>query len=206
MKKINQVAFDIINNAKFCSRNETINRACKENSFGYKVKDVKKEIDLILSVKEKRSTTKNIPSLREIIWQPYLSLLHNIAKELPNMGYSMGQYNKVCIKNTTICGRWNNAEEYPKSTKYKATHGDLSFSISAKELKQTKIVGGLITIINQRLSVCNDLYSCEWISSTGNKQYFQLERIEGYIYKDFHFTAKSVKEAKEIVKERRIKL
>jgi hypothetical protein len=204
MKTINHVAFDIINNAKLCSRNEKINRACKENSFSYKVKDVKKEIENIIHLQEIRLDSKKTLSIREHIWQPYRQILSKIAEELPKMGYSMGQYNRVCIKKTNICGYWDNAEEYAKSSKYKAIHGDLRFTLTAKELIKTKIVGALITIINQRIA--GDLFSCDWISSKGSKQYFELIRVPGYIYKDYHFQASSIKEAKEIVKERRIKL
>lgn len=205
MKKINHVAFDIIKNAKYAySDNEKINRANKENSFPFKVKDVRNEIKNIISLQAKRQDYKKVNTTRENIWMPYKPLLYNIAKALPNMGYSMGQYNKVYIAKTNICKFWDDAKEYPARTKYKAIHGDLTFKISAKELRQCKIIGGLITILKRKIE--GNLFECEWVSSKGQKQYFEIIKIKGYLYKDYHFIADNIKEAKEIVRLRRIQL
>jgi hypothetical protein len=198
MKTINKIAYDLIVGSRYSDYKSLLNTANKYTSSPYKVLDVKDEILRIKCLREKRFINNSVISVRDSIWRPYQGLLNNIARSLPNMGYEMGQYNRVYLRKTDFVGRWDNANEYSCSSKYKATHGECVLNISVKELKQTTIIAGLVTVVGEKIQ--KNFFKCKWVTSTGKKQFFRLNMIDGYLFEGYHFTASGLKEAKGFVR------
>ena len=203
-KNISKVAYDIISSSRFPnSLAEIIKGVNKFNVGDNKVKDLKAEVERIFAIKAKRSEYKEFCKLtfRQILWGKYQAKADKMARYIPSAGYTMGQFSTLCVLKTPLLGNWNNAEEYAKSCKYRATHGYVRLNLTAKEFLKSEIVGGIITIYGKKIS--KDLFTCKWIEGRGSKQNTNCARVNGYIHRDYHFTAADSKDAIAIAKKRK---
>lgn len=213
MTKINKLAFDLITNeikrnsnyyiSEYELSKSMIKNIIKSECQEFTVKAVKAEILRIAELRKDRKTFADWQNMtfRQKTWltERKKTKANKIAKYLPNMGYSMGQYNLLKIKNTDLVGSYSNEQEYSKSSKYKASHGFMKFEMTAKEFQKCEVIGGLITIFGKK--VAKDLFACTWIQSEGNYGKTMCIKKQGYIYKDYHFTASNNKDAISKVKK-----
>lgn len=107
----------------------------------------------------------------------------SIAEHLPDSGYSMGEVKEVVVLNN-VMQSYDNTRQYAGRCTWRAKHGSVAVSLTPKEYKNTKIIGGLVTIIGEKVK--KDTYKCKWVKVTGKGHL--PEFVEGYIYKDYHFT------------------
>lgn len=150
-------------------------------------RNAKPEIFNICEKIYKRADKKTI-SVGEFCDNLIRERLANIALYMPNQGYSMGGI--ITVRFSKLQGVFDNRQEYSKSCKYRATHGRYSVTLTLSQLRNTKVIGGLVTYIypNQR----NAVKKCYWYASTGSKNLFELEKVEGYIYNNFHHRDKNL--------------
>lgn len=113
--------------------------------------------------------------------------LDEIARNLPDDGYSMGSMYYVHCKRLT--GQYSRCSEYAKSSHFSAKHSRVDLKITSDEYRNISIIGGLVTYIypNQR----NKVKKCWWYVGRGQKQHFELIKIEGYVYAGYHSTDKA---------------
>jgi hypothetical protein len=144
------------------------------------------EVFNIVSKKLDRAKKEPEKTVRQFCDNLIENRLQKIANAMPDERYSMGSI--VRIK----CGKFevtdNRTEEYSKSSKFRATHGEYSYRFSPSELRNTSVIGGLVTYIypNQRTKV----KKCYWFSGDGKKQHWQLKKVDGFICGDFHSQTK----------------
>jgi hypothetical protein len=105
-----------------------------------------------------------------------------IAKALPDGGYSMGSVVKVSFYGLSSTD--DRTKEYSKSCKYRSSHGDVRLSLTLDEMKNIQVIGCLVTYIypNQKSKV----KKCYWYKGSGSKSYFNLYQVKGYIYAGYH--------------------
>lgn len=117
--------------------------------------------------------------------------LYRVASFIPRMGYSMGQESRVFVAGclVAVC---DTREDY-KGGRYRARHGYQSIYLTVKEAQRVKVVGGLITIFDKELA--KGIWKVRWYESTGQKQYFDLSVISGFLFDNYHFYARNDKEA-----------
>jgi len=115
--------------------------------------------------------------------------LQKIANALPDEGYSMGSVVNVWFNK--ICGQDDRTEEYDGND-WTAKHGRVDLDLTLEELRNIKVIGGLVTYISKQRA---KVKKCYWYSCTGAKQHFELFKVDGFIYGDYHSTNKD--EAKE---------
>jgi len=153
----------------------------------------KKAIDKKQAERIERSEKTTVKSWIDQRLQSKLkNKLENLAAGLPDMGYSMGaKYEIELLK--TFKGIYSNCQTYSKSCKYRPTHGYFELKISLDEFKNSENIGGVFTYIypNQKRKV----KKCWWYERAGEKQYYSIVKVEGYIYKGYH--SKSKEQAKK---------
>ena len=105
---------------------------------------------------------------------------------MPDMGYSMGA--KYTVQYLNFEGSFSDCSEYAKSSKYRATHGNFSLKLSRDEFINAENIASVFTYIypNQKTRV----KKCWWFERVGEKQYYQLKKINGFICGDFHALTK----------------
>lgn len=108
--------------------------------------------------------------------------LYQIAKNLPDEGYSMGS--KITVTCKGLLGMDDRRDYYSKSCKYSETHGSVFLRLTPEELRNTKVIGNLVTYIypDQKRKI----KKCYWYSSEGRKQHFNLTKVEGFLYCGYH--------------------
>ena len=122
-------------------------------------------------------------SVKQWLDAKIIDKLNYLAQYLPSDGYSMGGRRKIVI-NKYLQGSYNDCKEYSNGCRYKANHGFVSYNIHANDLKNYSVIGGLITYIypNQK----SKAKKCYWLEGVGKKQNFKIEKVEGYIYYNYH--------------------
>jgi hypothetical protein len=140
----------------------------------------------IILKRDVRKSLKGEISLKVLLRNRINSKLENLAKALPDEGYSMGS--TVVVKCLSFIGRDDRTQEYARSSKYRASHGRVELIITPQEFRYLRVIGGLVTYIapNQRAKV----KKCYWYEGSGSKQYFTLNKVEGYIFNGYHATDK----------------
>jgi hypothetical protein len=111
--------------------------------------------------------------------------LTEIAKNLPDEGYSMGS--NVRVRFNVLTGRDNRTCEYSHSSNYTAKHGFIGVSFGS-EFKNIKVIGGIVTHVypNQR----NKVKKCWWYVGEGSKSRFELKKDDGFVFGGYHGTDK----------------
>jgi len=114
------------------------------------------------------------------------SRLEQIAKNLPDEGYSMGS--RVVVSVLKFKASDDRTQDYAKSYKYRASHGSVYLNLTPSEFRYTKVIANLVTYIypNQKTKV----QKCYWYVRSGYKSAFHLVKQEGFIFAGFHATTK----------------
>jgi hypothetical protein len=119
-----------------------------------------------------------------------INRLRQIAKNLPDEGYSMGSKILVTVGKGKHCliGQDDRTSEYAHSCKYSATHGRVVLHLKAEELRYTRVIANLVTYIypNQK----SKIKKCYWYVGYGSKSHFELKKKEGFIFAGFHAETK----------------
>ena len=112
----------------------------------------------------------------------FTARLDQIAHTLPDEGYSMGS--EIRVRCAKLTGSDDRRQQYAKSCTWRASHGRIDLKITPDELKNIDCTGGLVTYIypNQR----NKVKKCWWYAGKGQKQHFELIKIEGYVFAGYH--------------------
>ena len=151
---------------------------------------------IIHKIHNRRGNSMPLDSVQQCCNRMIIDRLNIIAESMPSQGYSMG--GEVRVRFSKLTGVYDNRESYAKSCKYRPTYGDYSVKLSLDELRNIQVVGGLVTYIfpNQRSKVKR----CWWFSSKGLKNHFELTRVQGFLYGDYHSTNKdkAAREGKRI--------
>ena len=166
-------------------------KAVKADSQFTNIKTIESKFDseIVEIVKKRRNRSLlNQPTktTKQFCDQLIINRLRNIAKNIPSDGFSMESvYGVYC---GSMIGRDDREQEYAKSCKYRATHGRVNLRLSPADLRNTVVIGGLITHIfpNQKSLV----KKCYWYVGKGSKNNFQLAVECGYIFAGFHAKTK----------------
>jgi hypothetical protein len=152
------------------------------------VKNCNGNKEMIAIVQKIFSRAKNEPeiSVKQFCDDLIKLRLWKIAKAMPDEGYSMGSNIRI------LCGKCeandDRTDTYSKSCKYRPTHGGYFHRFTPRDLRNIRVIGGLVTYIypNQRGKV----KKCWWYSGEGKKQHWRLTKVEGFICGDYHATRK----------------
>lgn len=117
--------------------------------------------------------------------------LKKIAEALPDEGYSMGSM--ITVKFGKLAVTDDRRENYAKSCKFRPTHGAVLLTLSANELKNIHVIAGLVTFIYPGKN--GKVKKCFWYEGKGQKQYWKLTKVEGFLCGGYH--AKTKHEAVE---------
>ncbi len=163
----------------------------------------------------RQEANKPAKTVKEFTDELIKKRLDAIAFAMPNENYSMGSNIRVQFLGLGrgIMGSCDTRGWY-SGRNYRPTHGGYLHRVNLDELVHTQIIGGLVTYIypNQKSRV----KKCWWYSRYGEKQYFKLEKAEGYVYAGYHSLSKdgalrggkrniSIKKAFEKTKKQREK-
>jgi len=108
--------------------------------------------------------------------------MQEIANAMPDEGYSMGSVVKVSFATLTV--RDDRTETYAKSCSYRPTHGAVTYKLTADEIRNISIIGGIVTYIYPKQR--NKVKKCYWYAGVGSKNRFSYEKVEGFVFADFH--------------------
>ena len=131
---------------------------------------------------ERRQKVETI-SVKTFCYELIQKRLSRLAYYLPSDGYSMGGTRKITI-NRYLQSVYDDRRNYANSCKYRPTHGFVNYNIKLNELKNYSVIGGVITYIypGQKTKV----KKCFWLQGSGKKNNFEIKKIEGFIYNDYH--------------------
>lgn len=138
------------------------------------------QLEIVKKIRERR--IREEVTVRQFADRLIIQRLEEIAKALPDEQYSMGSKIEVWFKG--LKGVHDRRSYYSKSCKYREYHGYVIVDLSLDELKNIKIIGGLVTYIYP--SQKSNVKKCWWYASKGKHSKFELIKQEGYIYKDYH--------------------
>ena len=111
-----------------------------------------------------------------------------LLNAIPDEGYSMGSIVNLTIGSPTVKKfRQDRTSEYSKSSKFRAVHGSVNLCISVKDFRFAQNIGGILTVIYPQKS---KVKKCFWFEGRGAKQYFELVKVDGYIFEGFHAKTK----------------
>lgn len=122
----------------------------------------------------------------------YRSLIEKAKNILSkfNTGHSMGCYRSFYLDNKyfTSC---NLLLSYSKGCKYRPTYGELSVSLTKKQLRKIENIGWKPTIIGDIAGIKQDypIKEAEWLENIyKGKKGCNIELIKGYVVEDYHST------------------
>ena len=104
-----------------------------------------------------------------------------LARCLSDEGYAMGSVVNLHVGKTTYTD--DRRKYYSNSCRYKENHGRVDVYISVEEFRYAYAIGGLLTIIFPQKS---KVKKCTWFEGHGNKQHFEIKRVQGWIYGGYH--------------------
>lgn len=141
---------------------------------------------IINKMHKRQGNSMPLNSVQQFCDGMIIDRLNDIAESMPIQGYSMG--GEIKVRFSKLTGVYDNCESYARSCKYRPTYGDYSVKLSLDELRNIQIIGGLVTYIfpDQKAKV----KKCWWFSSKGTKNHFELTRVQGFLYGDYHHTNK----------------
>lgn len=143
------------------------------------------QLEIVKKIRERQSRFGAI-SVRAFCNRLIITRLEEIAKEMPDENYSMGSKIEVWFKG--LKGTHDRRDYYSKSCKYTPNHGFVKIVLNFDELKNIRVIGGLVTYIypNQK----RKLKKCWWYEAKGRHSSFELIKKVGYIYADYHSLSK----------------
>ena len=116
-----------------------------------------------------------------------LRRLDRIARAMPQTGHSMGSiqhaYLRCCPALSASCDR---TEEYARSCRYSAVHGELSLGLSVHECMAADIIGGIVTIVGSAVRGHHGVRRARWIERRAQKSAATLVWCEGYLGDKYH--------------------
>jgi hypothetical protein len=181
---------------------QTYAKAVKADNQFVNIKTIELKFDSeiveIVKKRRERSILNQSPkTVKQFCDQLIIDRLRNIAKNLPSDGFSMGSV--YVVSSGSMIGRDDRTQEYANSCKYRANHGRVNLILHPADLRNTVVIGGLITHIfpDQK----SQIKKCYWYVGKGSKNNFQLTVECGFIFAGFH--AKT-KEAAKIGGQRNI--
>lgn len=109
---------------------------------------------------------------------------NELVRSLPDEDYSMGSVVSLYV-NKYLRFTHDRTSSYANSCKYRPKHGSVRLSLTFDEFKRAQVIGGVLTILPK---TNRKLKKGEWFEGKGSKQYFQLQRVQGWIYEGYHST------------------
>lgn len=179
--------FDI-NNWDEAEKFERFDKLLK--TFNYFQSLTKKQLNEIDKKREERENKKRVPTVQQFIhdrlYFKIVPKLRSLAACLPDMGYSMGA--KYTVQYLIFKGQYSDCSEYAKCSKFRAIHGNFTLKLTRDEFINAENIAGIFTYIypNHKTKV----KKCYWYEKTGEKQYYQLKKVDGFICGDFHALTK----------------
>lgn len=163
----------------------------KSKSFQYTAKEVNAEIIRQETTSQLRISVRlNKTSVREQMQRRIVIRLQKIAEALPSTGYSMGDIKKAQF--ATLEAKSDTRSFYSQSSGYRGSerHGSVIIKFNITELLKLRVIGGLITIVDEK--VARRIYKCRTLVRNGTKQHFNIGYEEMFLTSTFH--AKSIQE------------
>lgn len=106
----------------------------------------------------------------------------SIARDV-KVGYSMGHIVMVYIDDHDLpIYKHDTTEEYSRSCKYKATHGECRIRMTKRDLLRTECIGGIGTVILGGGKV----KKAKWIRNVGKHSSHSVEWVHGYVTGTYH--------------------
>lgn len=144
------------------------------------------QLEIVKKIRKRRSREDEM-KIKDFADRLIVNRLNEIADAMPDEQYSMGSKIEVWFKG--LKGVNDRRLYYSKSCKYRENHGYVRITLSFDELKNIKVIGGLVTYIYP--SQKSNVKKCWWYDSKGKYSSFELIKKEGYIYKDYHSTTRA---------------
>jgi len=137
--------------------------------------DLEKAKSFKLSVKEYRSLIEKAK---------------NILSKF-NTGHTMGCYRKFYLDNKYFTSS-DLLLSYSRGYKHRPTYGELSVSLTKKQLRKIENIGGLPTIVGEVFEIQQDyqVKHAEWLENTyKGKKGCKIQLVKGYLVEDYHATS-----------------
>lgn len=156
-----------------------------------------KKIHEELKTKIKDKNTYKIDSEKARLFNLSVKKYRNLIEKAKNIlsmfhtGHSMGCYRTFYLNNKTFTTN-NLLHTYSKSCKYNPIYGNLSVSITKKQLIKTENIGGVLTIVGNTIETRKDyqIKEAEWLENTSKyKKGCIVEFVKGYLVEDYHATS-----------------
>lgn len=138
------------------------------------------QFEIVKKIRERGSREE--VTVKQFADRLIIKRLEEIAKSLPDEQYSMGSKIEVWFKGLKAVH--DRRSYYSKRCKYRENHGFVTISLISEELKNIKVIGGLVTYIYPAQK--SNVKKCWWYEAKGKHRNFELIKKEGYIYKDYH--------------------
>ena len=155
------------------------------------IKNCNGNSELIIAVKkhyERASATATEKTVRQFCYDLIKAKAETLLNAIPDEGYSMGSIVSLTIGSPTVKKfRQDRTREYAKSSKFRAVHGSVDVRLTPSEFRFAKNIAGLLTVIYPQKS---KVKKCFWFEGRGAKQYFELVKVDGYIFEGFHAKTK----------------
>lgn len=178
---------------KTISKKEIYLKAIKINERVKSISVIEKkypEIYPICKVIRERAENKISITVKEFCDSLIVNRLSKIVVNLPDEGYSMGSLVEVFVGKGKyqLSVKDNRRKSYSNQCKYSPTWGYVYLYLTYSELKNIQVIANLVTYIypNQKTKI----KKCYWYAGKGAKQYFSLEKTEGYVYAGYHSPTK----------------
>jgi hypothetical protein len=147
-----------------------------------------------------------IPSVREWLKEKRIQKLENLAYGLPDPGYSMGSTRRVDIVsvsgNVIASGIYSNESSYSgRASRFHTAHGKVLLRLSVKDFLHTKMIGGMVTVVNRRITP--GVYDITFFKGQNAKQFFELKETYGFLIKGRHVAFENMISTLEEIHQRK---
>lgn len=155
---------------------------CQENIYSHKKKYIMKVqeiydelVDRGATINNLKSSVRKLPaSIRKTAIRKYSLLENRFKKEKAldvmstmkgKTGYSMGETIKLFVAGHYLM-TMDNTEEYARSSKWKAAHGEVIIKLTKREFKSGKVVDGRFCVMVKKVEYDN-LWECKFLDVDG---------------------------------------
>lgn len=156
---------------------------------------IKIHSDLKIKIEDKKIYKLDLEKAKsfKLSVKEYRSLIEKAKNILSkfNTGHSMGCYRKFYLDNKYFTSS-DLLLSYSRGYKHRPTYGELSVSLTKKQLIKIETIGGLPTIIGDVVGVIQDyqIKDVEWLENTyKGKKGCNIQLIKGYLVEDYHATS-----------------
>ena len=179
---------------------------------GITKKEITKEVRRKGKIRKERKKRQARQTVRKHIHNGICERFGNFAKHLIDSGYAMGEIKEIRCPKIGVINYYNNTSDYAKSCTWKAKHGSVVLNLTPSELRRTKLIGGVITIIGKRdkHKGFNALKRCVVITGDGRTYLRTVKRMECFVKGSSHGSTKEIcvrnyKVSKEILKKKNLR-